>query len=116
MKHALKANYQAGIWRRCLEQDTHIPNPVGREWTLDGGQLDVHWMNGQPAPQAILDMLACNCTRTCQLPSGDCMPNGLKCTDICKLLHCENQATVTNGDGSEDENNDEYVQEDEDEY
>ena len=44
------------------------------------------------------------------------MPNGLKCTDICKLLHCENQATVTNGDGSEDENNDEYVQEDEDEY
>ena len=30
VKHALRANYQAGIWRRCLEQDIQIPNPVGR--------------------------------------------------------------------------------------
>ena len=89
---------------------------MGRGWTLDGRQLVVHWMEGKPTPQAILDMLTCNCTRTCQLPSCECMANGLKCTNICKLLHCGNQATVTNDDGSEDENVDEYEQEDEEEY
>ncbi len=30
--------------------------------TKDGSELLViHWMDGQPAPQAILDLLACNC-------------------------------------------------------
>ena len=104
MKHALRASYQAGIWRRCLEQDAQIPNPVV-----------VHWMDGEPAPQAILDLLACNCTRTCQLPSCECMANGLKCTDMCKLPNCGNQAAVTTDDESEDEN-DEYEQEDEEDY
>ena len=73
-------------------------------------------MDGQPAPQAILGMLACNCTRTCPLLSCECMANELKCTDMCKLHHCGNQATVTNDDGSEDENNDGYEQQDEEEY
>ena len=72
-------------------------------------------MDGQPAPQAILDLLACNCTRMCQLPSCECMANGLKCTDMCKLPNCGNQAIVTNDDGSEDENH-EYEQEDEEDY
>ena len=116
VKHALRANYQAGIWRRCLEQDAQIPNPVGKGWTVDSGQLVVHWMDGEPAPQAILDLLACNCTRTCQLPSCECMANGLKCTDMCKLPNCGNQAAVTTDDESEDENDDEYEQEDEEDY
>ena len=30
VNHALRANYQAGIWRRCLEQNPQVPSPVGR--------------------------------------------------------------------------------------
>ena len=60
VKHALRANYQAAIWKRCLELDAQVPSPVCRGWALDDGQLVVHWMDGQPAPQAILDLLACN--------------------------------------------------------
>ena len=40
----------------------------------------------------ILDMLACNCTKKCALPRYVCMVNGLKCTDMCKLKNCDNQA------------------------
>ena len=51
-KHALRANYQAGIWRRCLEQNPQVPSPVGRGWQIEkegaDNQLVVHWMDGQP--------------------------------------------------------------------
>lgn len=68
--------------------------------------LDNHWMDGQPAPEAILDLLACNCARKCELPKCSCMANGLKCTDMCKLQDCENQASFYQEDEeieSEDE-------------
>jgi hypothetical protein len=35
VKHAQRANYQAGIWRRCLEQDPQVPSPVGRGWKTE---------------------------------------------------------------------------------
>jgi len=38
-------------------------------------------MIGQPAPQAIFDLLACNCAKNCELPQCTCMTNGLKCTE-----------------------------------
>jgi hypothetical protein len=85
VKHAQRANYQAGIWRRCLEQDPEVPSPVGRGWKIEkeeAEQLVVHWMDGQPAPEAVLDLLACNCPRKCALPKCVCITNGLKCTDM----------------------------------
>ena len=54
VKHAQRANYQAGIWRRCLEQDPGVPSPIGRGWkiNMDGAEqlMVVDWMDGQPAP------------------------------------------------------------------
>ena len=29
LQHALRANYQAGIWQRCLQQNPQVPSPVG---------------------------------------------------------------------------------------
>ena len=91
---------------------TRCPDSKSCEQRMDCRQR-IHWMDGEPAPQTILDLPACNCTRTYQLPSCECMANGLKCTDMCKLPNCGNQSAVTTDDGSEDENDDEYEQEDE---
>jgi len=65
-------------------------------------QLVVHWISSQPAPQAILDLLACNCTKKCNLPRCVCMTNGLKCTEMCRLQDCDNQADLA---GDEDVTN-----------
>ncbi len=66
-----------------------------REWkmeTEDGTeQLVIHWMDGQLAPQAILDLLACNCKGKCSLPKCVCIASGLKCTD--PLPDCKIQKT-----------------------
>ena len=59
------------------------------------GQLAVHWLDGQPASQDILDLFACNSSRKCQLKIHECMVNGLKCTDMCTHPHYENQVSVT---------------------
>ena len=70
------------------------PNPVGEGWKWDdqdGTTLAVDWMSRQPAPQALLDLLACNCSRICKLPNCVCIINGLKCRDMCKLAACDNQ-------------------------
>jgi len=97
VKHAQRANYQAGIWRRCLEQDPGVPSPIGRGWKIDmdGAEklMVVDWMDGQPAPEAILALLACKCSRKCTLPNCVCLANGLKCTDMCKLSDCENRSS-----------------------
>ncbi|KAL8617912.1 hypothetical protein ACOMHN_026489 [Nucella lapillus] len=53
-KHAHRANYQAGLWRRCLENDPQVPDPVGSGWTVERADgkdiLAIDWMNVQPAP------------------------------------------------------------------
>ncbi len=40
--HIFRANYQAGIWRRCLEQNPQIPSPVGRVWKIEKDGADEH--------------------------------------------------------------------------
>ncbi|KAJ8414129.1 hypothetical protein AAFF_G00067270 [Aldrovandia affinis] len=90
--HAMRANYQAGIWRANLQQHPHVPSKVEHGWARnDDGQLTVEWMRGSPAPEAVLQLLSCNCSRRCKLPECQCMSSGLKCTNLCKLQTCDNQ-------------------------
>ena len=92
LMHAMRANYQAGIWRGSLQQHLHVPSPTQHGWTRnEDGQLMVEWMRGSPAPEAVLQLLSCNCSRKCKLPKCQCMSSGLKCTHLCKLQTCDNQ-------------------------
>ena len=72
VKQAKRTNYQVAIWKRCLQQDPQVPSPVGRGWKTeheDGvAKLVVDWMDLKPAPDAIPELLACNCTRKCVSP------------------------------------------------
>ena len=49
-------------------------------------QWAVVWMEGQPAPEPIIDLMAYICPKKCTLPKCACMANGFKCTDMCKLV------------------------------
>ncbi|KAK5859272.1 hypothetical protein PBY51_003352 [Eleginops maclovinus] len=90
--YAMRANYQAAIWRRSLKTQPSVPDPKESGWTTDDeGKLAIEWMSGLPAPDAVLQLLTCKCTRSCKLPECTCLTNGLKCTDMCKLQTCSNQ-------------------------
>ena len=90
-KHASRANFQAAIWKRSLQSCQGTPTPIGSGWREDGDRFAIDWMSGDPAPTALLELLSCSCTRSCQLPTCSCLANGLKCTDVCKLLDCDNR-------------------------
>ena len=96
-KHACRANYQTGIWRRSLENCPEIPSLLRHGWIQDENKLGIDWMSGQPAP----------CTRSCRLPNCSCLANGLKCTDMCRLSECDNrreeQAVTVDVDADDDE-------------
>ena len=97
-QHVKRANYQTAILKRALG------------WTIEDGELSVHWMDGQPAPNAVLELLSCKCSRMCKLPECCCMSNGLPCTDMCKLITCANQRNEDEDDsdavGLNDEDSD----------
>ena len=64
-QHTNRANYQAGIWRRSLENFPLIPNPAdGHGWiNSDNGNLNIRWMIIPPAPDAVLCLMLCKCKK-----------------------------------------------------
>ena len=107
--HAQRANYQAAIWCRSLLASPDTPSPNGHGWTLrQDGSLAIKWMNGDPAPDAVLEFLACKCKKACKLPSCVCLANGMPCTDMCTLALCDNRKEDdTSFDSSDDDEEEE---------
>ena len=92
-KHAQRACYQAAIWKSCLDGMVELPSPVNHGWEIEDGELVMDWMDGSPAPEAVVALLACNCRRKCTLPTCTCLSNSMKCTQLCKLQRCSNQVS-----------------------
>ena len=113
-KHIARANYQSAIWKNALVCQPDIPDPVGHGWKMSkldrADVLAIDWMNGPPTPEAVLELLSCNCARSCKLPTCTCLANGMKCSDICKLRNCSNQLQEMNSNivYGDDDNYDEY--------
>ena len=103
--HAQHANYQACIWNRCLEQEAEVP-PEGHGWMIEDGQLVIDWMQGLPAPQVVMELIACKCSRMCKAPECQCIVNALECSPACKNQFCDNMIEddyEETGDDSSDE-------------
>lgn len=80
--YALRSNYLAAIWQRCIEQYPDIlRSEEGHGWFAEDCLLLIQWMSGHPAPEAVLEFMACKCGMFCELPKCDCLSNGLKCTN-----------------------------------
>ena len=110
-KHITHTNYQAYIWRKCLEENPEIPEPEGHGWKLDEGKLVIDWMSDQPASDAVLEFLSCSGTRACVNPTCVCIVNGRRCTDMCRLSTCEN--IVRNEEENESDSEEEHDSEEE---
>ena len=108
LKHASRENFQAVIWKRSLQRCPLTPTPSGSGWREGGDNFAIDWMSGDPTPTAVLELLSCSCARSCQLPTYCCLENGLKCTDVWKLLDYDNRCEdsideVVSDDSDKDE-------------
>jgi len=107
-QHCLRANYQAAVWRQCLEGNPELPSPCDHGWAIDSSsELKIKWMTGLPAPETLLAFISCKCARSCEVDKCPCWINGLKCTSECKLQSCmnmteEDDKVATDSDCSSD--------------
>ena len=95
-KHINRANFQAGILKRCMLPNPEIPSPIGNGWKkieLDNIEsLAIDWMSLSSAPSTILELVHCSCKKTkCESKRCTCRSNELPCTDLCVCVDCQNK-------------------------
>ena len=98
-QHVKRANYQATIWRHCLESQLEVPSPIGHGWTADSdGFLQYIWMTKPPAPDDVLQSSFCSCNKTACGKRCSCKAKTLSCTGRCKCFQnerdCLNEFTM----------------------
>lgn len=89
-QHIRRANFQAAIWRRCLEVQISIPPATENGWKLIDDQLCVVWMTIPPAPDSLLECVHCACKTGCGTQRCSCKRASLRCTDVCSCADCVN--------------------------
>ena len=63
-------------------------------------------MSGSPSPKAVIELLACTCRGVCRSNTCECILNGLKCSDLCRLADCSNQPDEMSFQSEEDDDDD----------
>ena len=54
-KGALRANYQAAIWRRAIFPQPEIPSPHDHRWKINNdNEITIVWLGTKPAPDEVL--------------------------------------------------------------
>jgi hypothetical protein len=106
VNHAKRANYQAAIHQRSLQQTVGAPSPIGFGWRKDQYDHIVPLWNTMPwAPHSLLKHFTCSCKKTKCMGNSkcSCKEHGLPCTEVCKCIDCGNQATK-DAEGANTEN------------
>lgn len=95
--HLKRVNYATAVVKCALQQFPVIPGPNGYGWITEGGELKIQWMLRNPVPETLVDFIACNCKKTkCCQKSCVCVAHGLKCSDLCNCIQCENKSYQAN--------------------
>lgn len=109
LQHLRRANYQAAIWRQCLDATMIIPAVSDHGWRVENGELKIVWMTCLPAPDSILECIHCGCKTGCTNMRCSCKKAGMLCTDVCGCVGC------TNAKGDDDQDDDDLDDEELDE-
>ena len=85
--HIQRTNYQAGVWQMSLQRNPDVPEPTCHGWVrTEVGSLKIDRMHGHAAPDAVLELLACQYKRECLPEQCPCLGNGkyVPATDMWK--------------------------------
>ena len=90
--HINCAAYQCHIWRNATLPDFNTRSFTEHGWVIDkDGVVYVKWMNLPPAPESILELVNCKCTKGCGNNRCSCRKSSLECTELCKCHDCQNR-------------------------
>ena len=110
--HSRRASFQAFVWRQCLVPKPIIPSPLDHGWKMVEDEIAIKWNTIKPAPEEVLALMFCTCSKKCVAETCPCIGNGLFSTDPCTKTDCQN---YINEDINDEQNEaDETEDEDED--
>lgn len=78
-----RVNFQALIWSQDDQAHPVIPSPIDHGWCLKDEQLIPVMCETPCAPDIILQLIKCSCTKNRCSPPCKCFSTGLPCTPMC---------------------------------
>lgn len=90
-EHIRRAHCQAVVWEQDLELHPTVPDPLMLGWRREDNQLMSVVSKLSPAPEAVVELVRCNCGAS--NPSGinkcisakcSCRTKDLACTELCR--------------------------------
>jgi hypothetical protein len=88
-----RAHYLCGTWKLQISSfNPQISCPTHHGWEMKEERLVAVMTDQLPAPKFSIEMNSCNCKKTqCVGGRCSCSRNGLRCTELCKCVGCENE-------------------------
>ena len=84
IQHVHRVHIQARIWGQASIPQQELMDPLQHGYFRDtNGQLNPLMTDVLPAPEAILDMVRCQCKADCLSKRCSCQAKDLTCTDLC---------------------------------
>jgi hypothetical protein len=79
----LRANLQAMVWAQDDQCTPTLPSPVDHGWSMENGHLTPVLCDLPCAPDSVLKLIKCSCTKSrCSAPCK-CRAGELPCTEMC---------------------------------
>ena len=106
--HIQRADYVCGIWKlQIYGFNPQIPCPTYHGWEMNEGKLVAVMTDQLPATKFSIEMNSCSCKKTqCVGGRCSCSSNGLRCTELCKCVGCQNEDLRFDTIGEEESSND----------
>ena len=84
-QHILRAHVQGRVWGQAAVPQQELLDPLqnGYHSDSDDGQLQPTTTDVPPAPEAIMEMVRCQCKGNCSSNRCSCKSKNLPCTDLC---------------------------------
>ena len=112
LEHIRRAHIQASVWSQDLVLNPVIPNPLMLGWQMQHDKLMPLLSKEAPAPEAVLQLIRCNCGST-NIDSANkcsrrcsCRQNNIVCTELCNCTGddtCQNTNPITDGQDIEED-------------
>ena len=71
------------VWNNDIVANPDIPSPENYGWEKHKNRWLPVMTKLPPAPDAIIHLVKCGCTKQCASNRCQCRKNGLSCTDLC---------------------------------
>lgn len=107
-QHILRAHVQARVWGQATVYQQELLDPLGNGYHMDSnGQLKPTTTDVPPAPDAIVEMVRCQCQGNCSSNRCSCKSKELLCTDLCLCsTHCDNDVDTHYANCDSDDDSD----------